>query len=158
MRRSKFKLHVHTSAFSLSLSSEQHFVFAARESVGQVRGQQWGREGPSVEQPSSKYKLTPTHVGGALWEGRRGGRTGGGRTPSRRGPRPGGSAGFPQVFRRFSAGFPQVFRRCSGGPFLMASANVREDFGPPEPGIPRWALYNNTNSGGVGYLNGPSVL
>ena len=69
---SKFKLHAHTSAFSLSLSSEQHFVFAARESVGQVRGQQWGREGPSVEQPSSKYKLTPTHVGGALWEGRRG--------------------------------------------------------------------------------------
>ena len=46
---SKFKLHAHTSAFSLSLSSEQHFVFAARESVGQVRGQQWGREGPSVE-------------------------------------------------------------------------------------------------------------
>ena len=45
---------------------------ASRASVGQVRVEHWGREGPSVEQPSSKYKLTPTHVGGALWEGRRG--------------------------------------------------------------------------------------
>ena len=40
----------------------------------------------------------------------------------------------PQVFRRFSAGVPQVFRRCSGGPVLLASANVRDDFGPPETG------------------------
>ena len=66
--------------------------------------------------------------------GQKGAMTGGGRTPTWKGSPSKRirrfSAGFPQVFRRFSAGFPQVFRRL----VLLASANVRDDFGPPETG------------------------
>ena len=68
----------------------------------------------------------------------------------------------PQVFRRFSAGVPQVFRRFSAGVpealfswLVLTSGTI---LAPPKTGGPRWALYNNINSGGVGYLNGPSVL
>ena len=105
-----------------------------RASVGEVSVQQWRREGPSVEQPSSKYNLTPTHVRVGPGEGSGGGAPGERRTRSLRGPRRERSGGFPEVFRRLSGGFPEVFRRRSGGPFLLASANVRDDFGPPENG------------------------
>ena len=58
-----------------------------------------------MEQPSSKYKLTPTHVGGALSKGRRGG----GRAEG--GPRAGGVPvqEDPEVFLKFSCSFPEVF-------------------------------------------------
>ena len=81
--------------------------------------------------------------------------TGGGRTPtwmgspSRRIRR--FSAGFPQVFRRFSAGVPEALFSW----LVLTSGTI---LAPPKPGVPRLGLYNNTNSGGVGYLSGPSIL
>ena len=81
-----------------------------------------------MEQPSSKYKLTPTRVRVGLWEG-------GERSAGRRDNfQTEGSPGW--ILQRFSGGVPEVFRRCSGGadgvPFLMAIALVRDDFGPRE--------------------------
>ena len=68
----------------------------------------------------------------------------------------------PQVFRRCSAGVPQVFRRFSAGVpealfcwLVLTSGTI---LAPPKTSIPRLALYNNTNWGGVGYLHGAPVL
>ena len=72
-------------------------------------GVEFQGEGKCVEQPSSKYLLTPTGASGARAPAERaaGGETAGGRSDAVQSERC--SGGFLEVFWRFSGSFLEVF-------------------------------------------------
>ena len=115
------------------------------------------REGKCVEQPSSKYLLTPTGASGARAPAERaaGGEPAGGRSGVVQSER--FSIGFREVFGRFSGGFPEVWRGPCGTLFWLLFRSSRTIFALPEALYPvaAYTILKRTRGGAPLYTLPP---